>query len=78
MGPFANKAEAKAALEAEGFTWVDYPYGYPWRVDGKTLLIAYLHSAFGSIWGAIDRFPLRGAELKALREAERKAHRNRQ
>ena len=68
MGPFANKTEAKATLEAEGFTWVDHPYGYPWRVDGKTLLIVYLHSAFGSIWGAIGSFPLREEVRKTLRK----------
>jgi hypothetical protein len=55
MGPFPTKAEAKATLEAEGYTWVDHPYGRPWRVDGMTLVEVFLSNHHGRIHAGLAR-----------------------
>lgn len=55
MGPFLNMADAKAAVIAEGFTWVDPPFGHPWRVDGMTFTSVLLFRDHGHVHATISR-----------------------
>ena len=55
MGPFLDMASAKAACQADGFTWVDPPFGQPWRVDGLTLTRVHLYRDHGRIMADVTR-----------------------
>lgn len=55
MGPFLNTADAKAACLADGFTWVDPPFGRPWRVDGLTFVSVFLFRDHGHVHATVSR-----------------------